>query len=210
MGFKELASALEKATPDWMVVPIIDSENFSGEHLEIHGAYGRCATIYGEPEDPEALANATLMVLSQQHMADLLQMSKSLADLREGFLQHQAGEIPADAWSLLEQGILAGDLVTEALERLNPSLPKASAYAECQLSNDERALLRYPDSEENGPDYEVRHNNASVRSVCPICTQVFKPRIGDVLFLGSDPVCDDCDTVAPPAEGVETLTESPF
>lgn len=42
--------------------------------------------------------------------------------------------------------------------------------------------------------YEVRYNNASVRSVCPVCKEVFKPRIGDVLFLGRDPVCDECDT----------------
>lgn len=47
--------------------------------------------------------------------------------------------------------------------------------------------------EANMAAYKVRHNNASVRSVCPVCKGVFKPRIGDVLFLGFDPVCDDCD-----------------
>ena len=67
-------------------------------------------------------------------------------------------------------------------------------YTDCQLSNDERALLSYPDSD-CGPEFEVRHNNASVRSACPICMTAFKPRIGDVLFFGDDPVCDDCDTL---------------
>lgn len=69
-------------------------------------------------------------------------------------------------------------------------------YTDCQLSNDERALLSYPDSDPDVPEFEVRYNNASVASVCPICSGVFKPRIGDVLFfLGRDPVCDDCDTL---------------
>lgn len=60
-------------------------------------------------------------------------------------------------------------------------------------------------------DYELRANNASVRSVCPSCGDDFKPSLGLWPFApGSwDPLCEDCwadgQDVTDPAELAATI-----
>lgn len=43
-----------------------------------------------------------------------------------------------------------------------------------------------------------RPNNASVKEICPVCGQVFKPAADDWPFLAETgaPVCEDCATIA--------------
>ena len=112
-AIQSLKAAHVAVTPDWVAVSPKDSRNDSGTHIEIHDGYGRTAMVYGDPEDPEVIANANLMALSQRHMADLLEAVNALHILREAYLN--------DAPNILEdiQGVLAGDVVSELIERLN-------------------------------------------------------------------------------------------
>lgn len=67
----QLKAAFAAATPDWVVVPADDAGNTEGKYIEIHDAYGRTATVYGEL-DAENVATANLMVLAQNLMPHLL------------------------------------------------------------------------------------------------------------------------------------------
>lgn len=111
-AIQALKAALAATTPDWRVVGPKDSDNHGGEHVEIIDGYGRTATVYGEPNDPETIANATLMVLGQKHMADLLEAVEALRILREAYLN--------DDPKILDviQGVLAGDVVCDLMGRL--------------------------------------------------------------------------------------------
>lgn len=111
-AIQSLKAALAAATPDWSVVQAGVEGNFGGEHIEIHDGYGRTATVYGDQDDPETIANANLMALAQNHMADLLDAVEALAILREAYLNND----PKLQETL--QGVLAGDVVSCLMERL--------------------------------------------------------------------------------------------
>ena len=38
----------------------------------------------------------------------------------------------------------------------------------------------------------LKHNNACVKSNCPICGETFKPPIGECMFLADRPLCSKC------------------
>lgn len=119
-AIQALKAALVAATPDWFAVSFNDSANIDGTHIEIHDGYGRTATVYGEPEDAEVVANANLMELSQKHMADLLEAANALNDIREAYMKWSGdnGSTDGELFETL-QGILLGNSIPATLERLN-------------------------------------------------------------------------------------------
>ena len=121
--FLALQPMLAATTPDWCVAEPDHPENHGGTHLEIIDGYGRTATVYGEALDPEAIANAHFIALAHRHMHDLLEVVQALHTLREAYLNEDPKILD------LLQGILAGDVMTEALEHLGVGLPVPNTSA---------------------------------------------------------------------------------
>lgn len=118
-AIQALKAALAHATPDWFVVPAKDASNFGHEHIEVHDGYGRTATVYGEAGDVEALANATLMALAQNHMDDLIGAAQALKVVRDSYLQWAHGDDTDDAGLLaVLQTVFKGNDVSALMDRL--------------------------------------------------------------------------------------------
>lgn len=128
-----LQGAIASATPEWFPRGVKDPENFDGKNIEIHDAYGRTATVYGEIDDAETLANASLMVLSRKHMADLLVASSAMGFVSKAYSMLDQGKISQEVFFEKVQQAVLGNLVVTALDRL--TTPSASPVDKCLLND---------------------------------------------------------------------------
>ena len=80
---EKLKAAFEASTPDWVAVSPNDSANVNETHIEIHDGYGRTATVYGEPDDAEVIANTEFIALAHNLMPKLLKATELCALLAE-------------------------------------------------------------------------------------------------------------------------------
>lgn len=109
-----LEDASNGATDDWhLVLP----EETGNENIEIHDAYGRTATVYGEM-DEENFDSANLMVLGRNHMQALVTLAKSMVALREACTFNHPGVDPDSFLLSTLRDAVASEEVLDALARL--------------------------------------------------------------------------------------------